>query len=190
MHVALLALLAAAPALAAPVVAPPSPPTTVSGVTIYATPPKVTATWPAAGQTVASGVIVLSVRFNEPMLASRFDIAPAPGSPALNCLKTPRLLNDGQTFVLLCTAAPKTTYALAFNAQPVADGQADAGFANIGERRAESATLSFTTNDADGARNVAQAMKAAGLGELDSPIQDSPPTRPRSPAGQPQPKER
>lgn len=185
MHIAVLAVLAvltAAPAGAAPAAAaPPLPPTTVSGVTIFPSRPTVTATWPAAGQTVAGGVIVLSVRFNQPMLASGFDIAPAPGGPALNCLKTPRLLNDGQTFVLLCTAAPKTTYALAFNAQPAADGEADAGFANIGDQRAEPATLTFSTNDADGARNVAQAMKAAGLGELDSPIQDSAPGRPQPP---------
>ena len=171
------ACVAAEPALAAPPQAAPAPPAnTVSAVTVFVSPPKVTATWPAAGQTVAGGVIVLSVKFNEPMLASRFDIAPAPGSPALDCLKTPRLLNDGQTFVLLCTAAAKTTYAVAFNAgTPTGDGKPATGFANIGEQRAEPATLTFTTNDADGPRNLAQAMKAAGLGELDSPIQDSPP---------------
>jgi len=164
---AALACLAAMPAAAAPAVAP-QPPHTVSSLTVYpkTDPPKIVSAFPAEGQVLAPGVTVIRITFDQPMLPG-FDISPGPGSAALDCLKTPRLLNDGKSFVLLCTTAPNSAYTLAFNAR------AKGGFETPGEVRAAPATLSFATNKDDGPRNLAEAMKVAKLGDLDSPIERS-----------------
>jgi hypothetical protein len=97
-----------------------------------------------------------------------FDIQAAPDGQAPNCLKTPRLLGDGKTFVLLCTTAPKSAYALAIN------GAGKGGFANLAGNRAQASTLAFSTNDEDGPRDLPDAMKAAKLGPADSPIETEP----------------
>ncbi len=138
-------------ALAAPPAAPPlAPPKELSGVTVYAKTetPKVTATYPAAGQALSAGVLILKLTFDQKMLETGFDIGPAAGGEMPDCLKTPRLLDDGKTFVLLCTTAPHKAYTLAFNAKP------QGGFVNIAEHRAEPSTLAFTTTDGDGPRSI------------------------------------
>ena len=91
------------------------------------------------------------------MIATGFDVGAGSGAPKLPCLKTPRLLDDKKTFVLLCTSDPGKAYVLAFNAAP------QGGFANAAEHRADPATLSFTTTDANGPIDVHTALKAAGL---------------------------
>jgi hypothetical protein len=170
----LTAALFAGPALAAPgAAAPPSavPPTKeVSPVTVYpaTAAPKIVRSFPAEGQAVSAGVTVLTVTFDQPMLKSGFDLGAAPGGEAPPCLKTPRLLDDNKTFVLLCTTDPKKSYAIAVNAKPVG------GFANVAEHRAEPATLKFSTTDADGPRDIHAAMKAANLRDLDMPIPEDP----------------
>jgi hypothetical protein len=159
----------AAPAAPAPLPAD-RPATTVSPLTV-APPgdaPKVVATWPAAGAAVAGGVMILTITFDQKMAGDSFNITMTQGGDGLQCLKTPRLLNDGKTFVLLCTGREKKSYTVAFNAGP------GAGFANIGQQRAAPATLSFTTTDADGPRNIADAMKIENLPTIDLPIQDAP----------------
>jgi hypothetical protein len=149
---------------------PPQPPKEVSGITVYGKtdPPKVTATYPTAGQAMSAGVLVLTVTFDQKMLDRSFDIGPGAGGEMPNCLKTPRLLDDGKTFVLLCTTDPHKTYALAFNAG------SQGGFANIAEHRAEPSTLAFTTTDGDGPRSIPEALKAENLRPIDMPIQTDP----------------
>jgi hypothetical protein len=161
------AALAAPPATLAPT--PPSP-NVVSPVTVYpkTEAPKLVRSFPAGGQALSAGVMVMSVTFDQPMLKTGFDFASAPGGETPHCLKTPRLLDDNKTFVLLCTTDPHKSYALAFNAAP------QGGFQNVAEHRAEAATLAFTTTDGDGPRNVREAMKAANLRDIDLPIQDTP----------------
>jgi hypothetical protein len=103
------------------------------------------------------------------MTATGFDIGAAPGAQALDCVKTLRLLNDGKTFVLLCTTAPGKSYALALNAG------AQEGFANVARTRAAPATLSFSTTTADPVRKLDEAMKVANLDpRLDVPIETAP----------------
>jgi hypothetical protein len=103
------------------------------------------------------------------MLSTGFDLTSAAGADPLPCLKTPRLLDDHKTFVLLCTADPGKTYKLALNAA------AQGGFQNESEHRAEPASVSFTTTtDVNGPGDIRAAMKAAGLREIDMPIQDMP----------------
>jgi hypothetical protein len=171
----LVAILCSTAAIAAP--APPTDPlkdrpaTNVSPLVVIppnGDPPKVVATWPAAGAAVAGGVMILTVTFDQKMAPDGFNITTTQGADGLQCLKTPRLLNDGKTFVLLCTSREKTSYTVAFNAGP------GAGFANIGQQRAAPATLSFSTTDADGPRNIADAMKIEKLTNIDVPIQDAP----------------
>jgi len=159
---------AAAAAPAAPAPTPPLPPATVSSLTVYpkTDPPKVVSSFPAPGQVLAPGVTVIRITFDQPMQPG-FDLSAAQGAAMPDCLKTPRLLNDGKSFVLLCTTAPRTSYVLAVN------GHATGGFRSLGETPAAPATLAFSTNNDDGPRNLAEAMKAAKLGDLDSPIERS-----------------
>jgi hypothetical protein len=157
-----------APIPAAPT--PPAPTKEVSPVTVFpaTAAPKIVRSFPAAGQALQAGVTVMSVTFDQPMLKTGFDFGPAPGGEAPPCLKTPRLLDDNKTFVLLCTTDPHKSYALVFNAKP------EGGFANVAEHRAEPMTLAFSTTDADGPRDVKTAMKVSGLRAIDLPIENDP----------------
>ncbi len=120
---------------------------------------------------MSAGVLVLSVTFDQPMLKTGFDFGPAAGGETPHCLKTPRLLDDNKTFVLLCTTDPHKSYALTFNAKP------EGGFENVAEHRAEPSTLAFSTTDGNGPRDIHAAMKAASLRDIDMPIQESPERR-------------
>ena len=131
-------------------------------------PPKLVASYPAEGQAVAPGVLILKLTFDQRMTATGFDIAPAPGAEAPDCVKTPRLLNDGKTFVLLCTGLSGRSYTLAFNAQ------SEGGFQNLAEKRALPVTLSFTTTSAEPVRSLTAAMRVQNLSDLEVPVQDSP----------------
>lgn len=165
----LLAALAAAEPPTRP--APPAPPHEVQGVTVspVTAPPRLTESFPAEGQAIAPGVLVLKLTFDQKMLAGGFDITAAPNGEAPACLKAPRLLNDGKSFVLLCTTAPGKSYALALNAG------AQEGFANVGRTRAAPATLTFSTTTGDPVRKLDEAMKVANLDpRLDIPIETAP----------------
>jgi hypothetical protein len=165
----LLAALAAADPPTPPI--PRPPPHEVQGLTVspVTAPPRLAESFPAEGQAIAPGVLVLKLTFDQKMLANGFDIAPAAAGEAPACLKTPRLLNDGKTFVLLCTTAPGKSYALALNAG------AQEGFANVARTRAAPATLSFSTTTADPVRKLDEAMKVANLDpRLDVPIETAP----------------
>jgi hypothetical protein len=162
-----------ASAVAAPPPATPAPALPgheVSPVTVFPSTqaPKIVKSYPAADQALQAGILVLTVTFDQPMVKTGFDFGYAAGAPPLACLKTPRLLDDNKTFVLLCTSEPHKTYSLTFNAQP------QGGFENVAEHRADPATLSFKTTDGDGAEDIHQAMKNASLREIDAPIQDTP----------------
>lgn len=167
-----------------PAPAPPAiPPKTVSPLTVVppnGDPPRLAGSFPAQGQTIDAGVLVLKLAFDQKMSPDSFDIAAAPGGQAPACLKTPRLLNDEKTFVLLCTTAPDAHYAIALNS-----GSGKPGFANLGDTRAAPATVEFATSKTVGPTDLAAAMKLEKLGALDEPIQQSeftPPPR-RTPGG-------
>jgi hypothetical protein len=151
---------------------PPSPPHEVAEVNVrpLTPPPVLVASYPAEGETTAPGVLILKLTFDQRMTATGFDITTATGAEAPPCVKTPRLLNDGKTFVLLCTVLPGRSYDLAFNARPDAEG----GFQNLSERRAKPVTLSFKTTVGEPVRNLDEAMRRQNLTRLDVPIQESP----------------
>ncbi|WP_293676501.1 hypothetical protein [uncultured Phenylobacterium sp.] len=182
MFVTALALLAATAAPATPA----RPPTEVSAVTVYppTPPPNLVASYPAAGGAVAPGVVVLKLTFDQKMLQTGFDLSAVEGAEPPPCLKTPRLLDDGQTFVLLCTLRAGKAYALALNARPAAEAR-NFGFANVYERRATPTSLAFTTTRDDPIRNLDAAMKLQGLTALEVPVQEDPITAQRTDAVQP-----
>jgi hypothetical protein len=148
--------------------APPAPPgaNVVSGVAVVSTdPPKVTAAWPAAGAAVAPGVLVLKIVFDQPMTADQWSYAKGAAGEYPNCLPTPRLLADRKTFVLLCSTLAGKSYGVQINATDAR------GFVNVGDRRAPVFDLGFTTSNAEPVRTVKAAMKLAGLGDLDMPVE-------------------
>ena len=158
---------------------PGETPNAVSSVTIMppTQKPKVVATWPAADQAVAPGVLVLKVTFDQPMTPRDFAYGLGAGADALQCLKTPRLLNDTKTFVLLCTTLPGKTYAITLNGVAGGASQnsvAQAGFSNLAENRAEPSALTFTTQTGEPVTKLRDAIKAAGLGDLDVPVEEAP----------------
>jgi hypothetical protein len=146
------------------------PPKTVSPVTVVPAtdPPRIVDSFPAAGQVIAPGALVLRITFDQKMVEDGFAFAAAPGGQMPKCLKTPRLLNDEKTFVLLCTTAPDTAYSIVFNANR------QGGFANLGGTPALSAGLAFGTNNEDGPRDVDDALKISKLTRADVPIATQP----------------
>jgi hypothetical protein len=146
------------------------PPKTVAPVTVMprSNPPKIVGSFPAQGQVMAWGVLVLRITFDQEMDKEGFAFAAAPGGEMPKCLKTPRLLKDEKTFVLLCTTGPTARYSLAFNAPP------QGGFTNIGGKRAAPAQLAFSTNDEPGPGNLDDALKAADLTPEDGPVATQP----------------
>jgi len=157
--------------LAGAAAAQPKPAHEVSPVTIYPARghPKVTATFPAAGQAIAGGVLILTVTFDQEMSPNGFDLKAAAGGEAPPCLKIPRLLDDGKTFAWLCTTRPGKSYQLELN------GGAQGGFTNMAEERAEASMLAFTTTTApDGPSNIQDAVKVAGLKAFEIPVQETP----------------
>lgn len=145
-------------------------PTPVSPVTVMppTLPPKVTSTWPSAGETVAPGILVLKVGFDQRMSPGAWNYAPAGEGEQPQCVRAPRLLNDGRTFVLLCRTKPGKRYAIALN------GVRQGGFANEADNPAETTQLSFTTSTAPSVYMLKAAMKAAGLKDDEAPIQEAP----------------
>jgi hypothetical protein len=165
------AALVASPALAAAALPPgAAPPNVVAPLTVMprTDPPKIVTSFPAAGEVIAPGALVLHITFDQKMEEAGFAFAAAPGGRMPDCLKTPRLLNDEKTFVLLCTTARKSAYSLAFNAAP------QGGFQGITGRRAAPALLAFSTNEAEGPRDLDSALKIAKLTAEDVPIATQP----------------
>lgn len=131
-------------------------------------PPKMVSTYPAEGQTVAPGVLILKVAFDQQMSPSAWNYAPAPDVTPMDCVKTPRLLSDQKTFVLLCRVLGNRDYGVTFNAQRAG------GFANLGDNPAETAGLTFKVGADAPVTTLRRAMDAAGLQADQMPVQDAP----------------
>lgn len=147
------------------------PPNVVAPLTVFppGDPPKIVTSFPATGEVIAPGALVMRITFDQKMDAAAFSFTGASGGQMPNCLKTPRLLNDEKTFVLLCTTAPDQKYDIAFNAAP------KAGFKSIAGAPAAPAQLAFATNhDDDGPRDLDSALKIAKLTAEDVPIATQP----------------
>ena len=148
-----------------------SSPTRLPGVTVTApapTLPKVVDTFPAEGKTIAPGVLIVKVVFDQKMDPGGWDYGK--GADAYpQCLDRPRLLPDEKTFVLLCTAPSKGKFSMTF------DASGKGGFENLAGQKATMATLNFATDDSKSIPNIADAMKAAQLKVDEGPVMDSKP---------------
>jgi hypothetical protein len=145
-------------------------PTAVSPVTVMppTNPPKVASSYPAEGQSIAPGVLILKVAFDQKMTAKGWNYAAAPdGADKPDCVTTPRLLKDDKTFVLLCRVTSGKTYKVALNAQRP-------GFANQAENPAETHVLTFQVVKGEPVTTIPRAMVAAGLKLDETPIEDDP----------------
>jgi hypothetical protein len=157
-------LLAALLALAGGAAAQPAAnaPTEVRPVVVPAGPsPKLVASYPADGGSVAGGVMVLKVVFDQAMAPDGWAYGRSGAEPFPTCLARPRLLADQRTFALLCTVAPSQGYAIEIN--PAPDFQTTSG------RSAKSVVLHFTTTG-DVTRDLHTALTQAGLTDDDEPI--------------------
>lgn len=151
-------------------VPPKDEPNAVSPVLIMppTLPPKLVSTYPAEGETVVPGVLILKVSFDQQMSPSAWNYAPAPGAEPMDCVKTPRLLGDQRTFVLLCRVLANKTYGVTLNAQR------PGGFANLGDNPAQTAALTFKVDSDTPITTVRRAMEAAKLQPDQMPVQDAP----------------
>lgn len=131
-------------------------------------PPKLVSTYPAQDETVAPGVLILKVAFDQQMSPASWNYAPAPGAEPMDCVKTPRLLGDQRTFVLLCRVLAGKTYGVTLNAQR------PGGFANLGENPAQTAVVTFKVGSDTPITTVRRAMEAAKLETDQMPVQDAP----------------
>jgi hypothetical protein len=151
-------------------------PTAVSPVTVMppTLPPKVVSSYPAQGQTIGPGVLIVKVAFDQKMNPKAWNYGTAPSAERPECIKTPRLLNDQKTFVLLCRVLSDRTYGLALNAERVG------GFANQADNPAEAYSLIFQVVRGEPVTSMARALKAAGLKDDEEPIEEAPkpPARP------------
>jgi hypothetical protein len=170
----LLAALGGASAHAQVRTPPPEEPNAVAPVLILppTLPPKLVSSYPAQDQVVAPGVLILKVAFDQQMSPTAWNYAPAAGAEPLDCVKTPRLLADQKTFVLLCRVQANRTYGVTLNAERAG------GFANLGENSAETTVLTFKVGAEAPVTTLRRAMTAAGLKDHETPVQESPPLAP------------
>jgi hypothetical protein len=146
---------------AAPASPPPSKPQDVLVVARRPVDPKVVSTFPVDGAAVSGGQVILKIAFDQPMIPEAWSYGPATGGAFPDCLARPRLLNDKRTFVLLCSAALNSAFAVEINASP--------DFVTVAHRTLPPFTLHFkTTSDASG--SLHDALLAAGLTDADDPI--------------------
>jgi hypothetical protein len=136
--------------------------TEVNGLTIVARPgPAVQSTYPATGDSVPAGVVIVKIVFDQPMSPDAWAYGPSADGDFPKCLADPRLLADQRTYVLLCTAPQSRTLALEINGTP--------RFASTYGRSAKPFTLKFATTDAL-TRDLHSALMQAGLADTDQPI--------------------
>jgi hypothetical protein len=135
---------------------PTPPPTRLSGVTVTASRdiPHVESTFPAAGGKVAPGLLILRVTYDTHMRPDGWSYARETGAEYPDCAKSPRLLDDKRSFVLVCRTLPNKSYAVWFNRPPMVD------FASTARRPAVPFELKFSTTDEDPVRTLAEAIKA------------------------------
>jgi hypothetical protein len=147
----------------------PQPPTghapsiTVVGQRVI---PQVVSTFPAQNAKVAPGLLILRVTYNTHMTAESWSYVPQTGIDYPDCASAPRLLDDKESFVLICRTLPEKHYTVWFNRAPMSD------FASSGRLSAKPYRLNFTTTSDDPVRTLADAMKAdPALSTVANPVE-------------------
>lgn len=135
---------------------PPVPTGHAAPVTVIGTRtvPRVASTFPAANATVSPGLLVLRVTYDTHMRADGWSYAREAGADYPDCAKAPRLLDDKESFVLICRTLPGKRYAVWFNRPPLQD------FSSLGRLPADAYELKFATSSDEPVRTLADAMKA------------------------------
>lgn len=152
------------PPPAAPAAAPAAAAagTPVKAVVVVSGPgPRVVGSFPADGEQVSGGVLVLKVVFDQPMAPDAWSYGPAENRAFPSCLDRPRLLADNRTSVLLCSVAAHMDYAVQINPTPQ--------FASKDGRAAKPEVLHFATGDV-AVRSLHDALSQADLTDSDDPI--------------------
>jgi len=140
------------------------PPTPVQDVIVIAPKdPKVVATFPADGASIASGTVVIKIVFDQPMTPEAWAYDRAKTGVFPDCLARPRLLPDKRTFVLLCSLAADQSFAMKINGAP--------GFVSAAYRAVPPFQIRFSTTDAS-TLSLHDALQQAGLTDADDPIMD------------------
>ena len=128
--------------------------------------PHVQSTFPARDSKVTPGLLVLRVTYSTHMRPDGWSYAREAGAEYPDCAKAPRLLDDRQTFVLICRTLPGRSYALWFNRPPLSD------FASTGRLAADPYELKFSTTDDEPVRTLGEAMKAdPALSNVANPVE-------------------
>ena len=128
--------------------------------------PRVQSTFPARDAKVTPGLLVLRVTYNTHMRPDGWSYAREAGADYPDCAKAPRLLDDKETFVLICRTLPGRKYALWFNRPPLDD------FASLGRLPADPYELTFSTTDEEPVRTLGEAMKAdPALSNVANPVE-------------------
>lgn len=81
-------------------------------------PPRVVATSPVRGATIAPGPFLLTVTFDQPMTDGSYSYTRSSPETYPDCAYPPRLSRDGRTFTARCTAAADRHYEIWFNRPP------------------------------------------------------------------------
>ncbi len=151
-------------------------------VTASRTVPQVQSTFPSDGGKVTPGLLVLRVTYDTKMRPEGWSYARDAGADYPDCARSPRLLDDRRSFVLICRTLPGKRYAVWFNRPPLGD------FSSVGRRPATPYELRFVTTEDEPVRTLTEAMKAdPALSSLGNPVepaglatygQDQPPGSP------------
>lgn len=91
--------------------------------------PRVIASSPSDGSTIAPGPFTLSVTFDRPMRRDSFSFATGPEGRFPKCQARPFASRDGRTFSLRCTARPGESYVVWANHGRFMNFRSDAGLA-------------------------------------------------------------
>ena len=128
--------------------------------------PRVTSTFPSANATVTPGLLVLRVTYDTHMRPDGWSYAREAGVDYPDCAPAPRLLDDKESFVLICRTLPGKRYAIWFNRPPLQD------FSSSGRRPAPAYELRFATSEDEPIRTLADAMKAdPALSSAGNPVE-------------------
>jgi hypothetical protein len=159
---------APAPSAAAAAALPAPPRGHASTITVNGerVTPRVVSTFPMQNAQVAPGLLVLRVSYSTHMRADGWSYARDAGVDYPDCAKAPRLLDDKESFVLICRTLPGKRYAVWFNRPPLSD------FASLSRLPADPYELRFVTTEDEPVRTLADAMKAdPALSSASNPVE-------------------
>jgi len=131
--------------------------------------PKIVSSFPAQGQVVRPGLLVVQVTFDRPMTCGGL-LTPLANlaDPCPSDAQTLAWSADRKTFRTLCMTLPGQSYAV------VLGGGCALPFLSLDDRRAEPLAIRFTTSDGPAVTTVGDALAADAGARSSAPSADSP----------------